>query len=119
MGLFDAGRTLQMETGYDDVLDYIRDGLVVSRHVPCKLGQTAFEYQDYEAVSMRVFRMDFIVEADSINVNFPEPGDIIECKGRRFAVQSPNGEPCWRWRGPSMTSWRIHAEEVSSGTSDD
>lgn len=118
MGLFDAGRLMQAQTGYDEEMDYLRDGLVVSAGVPCKVGQTTFDFQDYESTSMRVFRMDFLVEADSVNVNCPEPGDVIEYRGRRFAVTAPNGEPCWRWRGPAMSAWRIHAEEIAGGNPD-
>ena len=115
MGLFDAGRMMQATTGYDEVLDYLRDGVVVAPSVPCKAGATIFRTEDLaSSLSLRVFRQDFLVEAASIPcIERPEPGDEIVWRGRRFLVSAPDGEPCWRWRGASMTSWRIHAEEES------
>lgn len=113
MGLFDAGRRLMAETGYDDVLDYLRDGLAVGRDVPCKAGQSLYRVDDLsERMTTRLYRQDFMVEASAIPaIDQPEPGDEILWRGRRFLVSAPEGEPCWRWRGPSMTAWRIHAEE--------
>lgn len=115
MGLFDAGRRLQATTGYDEVLDYLRDGMVVASGVPCKTGATLFRTEDLtNSVSTRIYRQDFLVETASLDsIEQPEPGDEIEWRGRKFMVCAPDGEPCWRWRGASMTTWRIHSEEES------
>lgn len=104
---------MQATTGYDEVIDYLRDGMVVATAVPCKIGATLFRTEDLtNSVSTRIYRQDFLVEAVSLaSIQRPEPGDEIEWRGRRFMVSSPDGEPCWRWRGASMTAWRIHAEE--------
>ena len=115
MGLFDQGRALLDATGYDERLDYLRDGLLVVAAVPAKSGQTAFLLEDSGPAAARLFRQDFIVRAADLPGIVPEPGDEIDWRGRRFLVGAPASEPCWRWHDRQCLSYRIHAEEVRDG----
>ena len=111
MGLFDAGRKLAYETGYDEHIEYMRDGLSVGE-VCAKVGQSVLYTQEYGGVTMHVHRMDFIVRAQDLKIARPAVRDIIVWEGKRYAVCDTDADKCWRWHDRKQTTYRIHAEEV-------
>ena len=111
MGLFDSGRKLAYETGYEERIEYMRDGLSVG--VACaKVGQSVLHTQEYGGVTMHVHRMDFIVRAQDLRIARPAVRDIIVWEGKRYAVCDTDADKCWRWHDRKQTTYRIHAEEV-------
>ena len=111
MGLFDSGRKLADETGYDEHIEYMRDGLSVGE-VCAKDGQSVLYTQEYGGVTMHVHRMDFIVRAQDLKIARPAVRDIIVWEGKRYAVCDTDADKCWRWHDRKQTTYRIHAEEV-------
>ena len=111
MGLFDAGRKLADETGYDEHIEYARDGLSVGE-VCAKVGQSVLYTQEYGGVTMHVHRMDFIVRAQDLKIARPAVRDIIVWEGKRYAVCDTDADKCWRWHDRKQTTYRIHAEEA-------
>ncbi len=112
MGLFDSGRNLLYYIGWDERIDYRRDGLTVGEAVPCKVGQSTLAEQDNGGTTMHVRRLDFILRASDVNIGSPAVRDVIEWQGRRFAVCDTEYERCWRWHDRTQTVYRIHSEEV-------
>ena len=111
MGLFDSGRALADVTGYDEHIEYMRDGLSVG--VTCaKVGQSVLYTQEYGGVTMHVHRMDFIVRSCALRIARPAVRDIIVWEGKRYAVCDTDADKCWRWHDRGQTTYRIHAEEV-------
>lgn len=116
MGMFDSGRNLLTETGWDESIDYRRDGLSVG-NVVCKVGQSIMYTQDIGGIvqsgtTMQVHRIDFFIKACDLSVARPEVRDIIEWNGKQYAVCDNDVEQCWRWHDRAQTIYRIHAEEV-------
>lgn len=111
MGLFDSGRKLADETGYEEHIEYMRDGLSVGK-VCAKVGQSVLYTQEYGGVTMHVHRMDFIVRAQDLKIARPAVRDIIVWEGKRYAVCDTDADKCWRWHDRKQTTYRIHAEEV-------
>ena len=111
MGLFDSGRKLAAETGYEEYIEYMRDGLSVGE-VCAKVGQSVLYTQEYGGVTMHVHRMDFIVRAQDLKIARPAVRDIIVWEGKRYAVCDTDADKCWRWHDRKQTTYRIHAEEV-------
>jgi len=118
MGLFDTGRKLQAETGFDDRCQYLRDGISVGDDVPCKVGQSVLLSQNYGGAMMHIHRMDIVVRAADLNINRPAVRDVIVVDGKRYAVCDTDMEACWRWHDRSQTTYRIHTEEVDREQAD-
>lgn len=117
MGLFDSGRALADVTGYDEHIEYMRDGLSVGE-VCAKVGQSVLHTQEYGGVTMHVHRMDFIVRAQDLTIARPAVRDIIVWHGKQYAVCDTDTDKCWRWHDRGQTTYRIHAEEVEREQAD-
>ena len=117
MGLFDTGRMLADATGYDERIEYVRDGLSVGEAC-AKIGQSVLHTQEYGGVTMHVHRMDFILRAQDLRIARPAVRDIIVWNGKQYAVCDTDSENCWRWHDRRQTTYRIHAEEVYSEQAD-
>lgn len=113
MGLFDLGRKLQAETGFDEEIEFLRDGLSCGV-CPAKVGQSTLAWQDYGGAAMKIHRVDFIFKASDVNIGRPDVRDVIVWNQKRYAVCDTDYEACWRWHDRAQTTYRVHAEEVDS-----
>lgn len=74
-------------------------------------GRTIFKAENDYGVTIRVFSIDFLVEAELLPFS-PKKGDEIICDGKIFEVLAPNDEPVFRWSGQFEHTLRIHTKEI-------
>lgn len=112
MSMFEKGESM-LAAAFDYAavkIDYIKNGNIVSRQIPAKLGKTLFRAEDSFGVTIRTEQRDFIVRSKDLDVT-PEVGDEIHYDGKIYLVTAPNGEPCWSWHTrQSHTQKRIHTK---------
>jgi len=96
-------------------VSYVRNGTVLAKNVPAKLGKTLFRTDDLAGgVTIRLEQRDFIVRtSDVAAIGEPKKGDEIVYDGHTYMVSAPDGEPCWKWHTRhSHTQLRIHTKEA-------
>lgn len=75
------------------------------------IGQSFFKVDDVTGFTVRERSIDFIIQSSQLDFA-PEKGDVIMRGDKKYEVLAPQNEPCWRYSGGNMDTYRIHTKAI-------
>lgn len=113
MGFFDLGRNLiHASTMYDATISYYQRSSRTTIDLTAKLGKSHTVSTSIDGIIIHESWIDFIVPYEDLGF-MPTVGDVITYNDKRYAVNAPAQELCYRWHVLNE-SLRIHAQEVDA-----
>lgn len=102
----------------------IRRGEVQIDDVPCGLGTTNFEAQNYDGSIVTTRSQDFLILAELYDFGDgpvePARGDIYvfeQADGEHeYELLDLTGQHCWRWSDQYQQRLRLHTKEITKPT---
>ena len=104
MNIFEQGRQLlNMDGLFPERIDYLRDGLIIAKGVPAKVGRKLFRLFAENGSAIYVHARRFIVREDDMGRQSPPRfNDAIVWNGRRYKVSNPDGGSPWEEHLPGQ-----------------